>query len=92
MSVAHGDLLHEYLVFVVQLTLPWENDLLVELLFQAFDLGLDTAVNFGAQFLVEGVCDEVGVGLALFDKVVSQLVNLRDNGLGDNFKDLGVGI
>ena len=92
MSVAHGDLLHEYLVFVVQLTLPWENDLLVQLLFQAFDLGLDTAVNFCAQFLVEGVCDEVSIGLALFDKVVSQLVDLRDNGLGDDFKDLGVSV
>jgi hypothetical protein len=41
---------------------------------------------------VEGVCDEVSIGLALFDKVVSQLVDLRDNGLGDDFKDLGVSV
>lgn len=41
---------------------------------------------------MEGVCDEVSVGFALFDKVVSQLVNLRNDGLGDDFEDLGVSV
>ena len=91
-SVADGDLLHEYLVLIVQLSLAWKDDLLVQLLLKAFDLCLDSSVNFGAQFFVEGVCNEVGVGLALSDKVVCQLVDLGDDSLWDDFENLLVGV
>ena len=46
LRVVDGDLLHEYLVLIVQLTLPWQNNLFIKLLFKAFDLGLDASVNF----------------------------------------------
>ena len=59
---------------------------------KAFDLGLDTSVNLGAKLFVESVCDEVGVSLALSNKVVGQLVDFGDDGLWDDLEDLLVGV
>lgn len=92
MSVAHGDLLHEYLVLIVQFTLPRQNNLLIQLLLKSFDLGLNASVNLSAQFFVEGVCDEVGVSLAFSNKVVGQLIDFWDDGLRDYLEDLLVGV
>lgn len=92
LSVADGHLLNKYLVLVVQLTLPRENDLFVKLLFKVLDLSLDPLVDLAAQLLVESVSDEVGVSLALLDEVVRQLIDLRDDGLRDDLEDLLIGI
>ena len=41
---------------------------------------------------MEGVCDEVGVSLALLDEVVRQLIDFRYDGLWDNLEDLLIGV
>ncbi len=92
MSVAYGDLLHEYFILIVEFTLSRQNNLLIELLLKSFDLCLNASVNLSAQFFVEGVSDEVGVSLAFSNKVVGQLIDFGDDGLWDNLENLLVGV
>lgn len=69
-SIADSNLLHEDFVFVIQLTLPRENNFFIELVLKFLDLSLNSFVDLSAKLFVESVCDKIGVSLALLDEIV----------------------
>ena len=68
LCVVDDDLLHEYLILLIQLLLFWQDGFLVEVGLKLLDGLLDIRVHLSGQLLMEGVSKEIALGLALLDE------------------------
>ena len=88
LCVVDDDLLHEYLILLIQLLLFWQDGFLVEVGLKLLDGLLDVGVHLGGQLLMEGVSKEIAFGLALLDEACCELADLGDDNLRDHSSDV----
>jgi hypothetical protein len=92
LCVVDDDLLHKYLILLIQFLLFWENGFLVEVGLKLLDGFLDVCVHLDGQLLMEGVSKEIALGLTLLDEFGCQLADLGDDGLGDHSSNVLLGV
>ena len=68
LCVVDDDLLHEYLILLIQLLLFWQDGFLVEVGLKLLNGLLDVCVHLSGQLLMECVSKEIALGLALLDE------------------------
>ena len=92
LCVVDYDLLHEYLILLIQLLLFRQDGFLVEIGLKLLDGLLDVGVHLGGKLLMEGVSKEIALGLALLDEACCELADLGDDDLWDHSCDVLLGV